>query len=113
MTEREQRHFRQHGGHFVVFFLYAGNKSRTRTAFTKHPEDRTAAVKALAEKAGCRFEALYYSFGESDGIIIVEAPDEGTVTVAAGQSSILSGRERSASAPAEENRSSCCSYMRP
>ena len=28
------------------------------TAFTKHPEDRTAGVQALAHKLGCRFEAL-------------------------------------------------------
>ena len=34
------------------------------TAFTKHPEDRTKAVQALAQKLGCRFEALYYSLGE-------------------------------------------------
>jgi hypothetical protein len=27
------------------------------TAFTKHPEDRTAAVQALAQKLGCRCEA--------------------------------------------------------
>jgi uncharacterized protein with GYD domain len=50
------------------------------TAFTKNPEDRTRAVQALAQKVGCRFEALYYSFGEYDGFVIVEAPDETTVT---------------------------------
>jgi uncharacterized protein with GYD domain len=50
------------------------------TQFTKNPEDRTAAVKGLAEKIGCRVEALYYSFGEYDGFLIVEAPDEATVT---------------------------------
>jgi GYD domain len=37
------------------------------TAFTKHPEDRTKAVQALAQKLGCKFEALYYSLGEYDG----------------------------------------------
>jgi uncharacterized protein with GYD domain len=50
------------------------------TAFTKHPEDRTKAVQALAQKLGCRFEALYYSLGEYDGFVILEAPDETTVT---------------------------------
>jgi len=50
------------------------------TLFTRNPEDRTAAVKGLAEKIGCRVEALYYSFGEYDGFLIVEAPDEATVT---------------------------------
>src|SRR5262249_39398076 len=49
-------------------------------ALTKHPEDRTAAVEALAEKVGCQFEALYYSFGEYDGFVIVDAPNETTVS---------------------------------
>jgi uncharacterized protein with GYD domain len=50
------------------------------TAFTKHPEDRTKAVQTLAQKLGCRIDALYYSFGEYDGLLIMEAPDETTVT---------------------------------
>jgi uncharacterized protein with GYD domain len=54
--------------------------SEAWTAFTKHPEDRTSVVQALAQKLGCRFEALYYSLGEYDGFVILEAPDEATVT---------------------------------
>ena len=50
------------------------------TTFTKNPENRTAAVQSLAQKLGCRVENLYYSFGEYDGFIILEAPDESTVT---------------------------------
>jgi uncharacterized protein with GYD domain len=50
------------------------------TAFSKHPEDRTKAVQGLAQKLGCRVEALYYSLGEYDGFVIIEAPDETTVT---------------------------------
>ena len=50
------------------------------TAFTQHPEDRTAVVQGLAEKLGCRLEALYYAFGEYDGFAIFEAPDEASVT---------------------------------
>jgi len=50
------------------------------TAFTKKPEDRTAAVRSLAQKIGCKFEGLYYSFGEYDGFVLLEAPDEATVT---------------------------------
>ena len=37
-------------------------------------------MQALAQKLGCRVEALYYSFGEYDGCVILEAPDETTVT---------------------------------
>ena len=50
------------------------------TAFTKNPENRTAAVQGLAQKLGCRMEALYYSFGEYDGFIVLDAPDESAVT---------------------------------
>jgi uncharacterized protein with GYD domain len=62
---------------YMAQFAYT---SEAWTAFTKHPEDRTSAVEALAEELGCRFEALYYSFGEYDGFVILDAPDETTVT---------------------------------
>lgn len=50
------------------------------TAFTKNPENRAAAVQGLAQKLGCRVESLYYSFGDYDGFVILEAADEATVT---------------------------------
>jgi uncharacterized protein with GYD domain len=62
---------------YAVQFAYTTDAWK---AFTKHPEDRTAGVKALADKMGCSVEALYYSFGEYDGMVVVEAPDETTVT---------------------------------
>ena len=49
-------------------------------ALTRKPENRTAAVQALATKFGCRVEGIYYSFGEFDGFVILDAPDEGAVT---------------------------------
>jgi uncharacterized protein with GYD domain len=61
----------------MVQFAYT---SDAWAAFTKHPEDRTAAVETLAEKLGCQFEALYYSFGEYDGFVIVDAPNETTIS---------------------------------
>lgn len=64
---------------YMVQFAYT---SEAWTALTKHPEDRTAGLKALMEKLGCRLEALYMSFGEYDGVVIVEAPDETTMTAA-------------------------------
>lgn len=62
---------------YMVQFAYT---SEAWTAFTKQPENRTTAVQALAQKAGCRLEALYYAFGDYDGFIMLEAPDETTVT---------------------------------
>lgn len=63
--------------------LYMAQFAYTRETWaqlTKNPDDRTSVVKGLAEKLGCRFEGLYYSFGEYDGFVLLEAPDEGTVT---------------------------------
>ena len=62
---------------YMAQFAYT---SEAWTAFTKNPENRTSAVQALAQKAGCRMEALYYSLGEYDGFVILEAPDETAVT---------------------------------
>ncbi|MFC2084192.1 GYD domain-containing protein [Bacteroidota bacterium] len=41
----------------------------------KNPEDRSVAVKQLIEQAGGRMLSFYYSYGEYDGIILAETPD--------------------------------------
>jgi uncharacterized protein with GYD domain len=46
----------------------------------KNPENREEASKALVEKLGGRFIAMYYCFGEYDGFTIYEAPDEVSAT---------------------------------
>ena len=45
---------------------------------TRSPEDRSQAVGRLMESLGGRLISFYNSFGEYDGVIIFEAPDEGT-----------------------------------
>jgi uncharacterized protein with GYD domain len=55
-------------------------------ALARNPEDRAEAVRALAERMGGRMLSFHYSFGEYDGVIIYEAPDESsaaTVVLAA------------------------------
>jgi len=64
----------------TLYMLQFAYTAEAWTAFTKNPEDRTAAVKALGEKLGVRIEAFYYGFGEYDGFLVLEAPDETTVT---------------------------------
>jgi uncharacterized protein with GYD domain len=64
----------------ALYMLQFAYTSEAWTAFTKNPEDRTAAVQELAQKLGCRIEAFYYSFGEYDGFLVIEAPDEGAIT---------------------------------
>jgi uncharacterized protein with GYD domain len=44
---------------------------------SRRPDEGPA---GLAQKLGCRFEGLYYSLGEYDGFVLVDAPDETTIT---------------------------------
>lgn len=45
-------------------------------ALARNPEDRREAVGRLAEAVGGRLVSMYYSFGDYDGFLIMEAPDE-------------------------------------
>ena len=47
-------------------------------ALIRNPEDRTAAVEAVAKSFGGRLVALYYHSGKFDGTVIIEAPDDTT-----------------------------------
>jgi len=49
-------------------------------ALVKKPHNRTAAIKGLAKKLGGRVLHFSYAFGDYDGIVIMEAPDETTAT---------------------------------
>ena len=44
-------------------------------ALARNPEDRSLPVKALVEKMGGRLIGMYYTFGEYDGFVISELPD--------------------------------------
>ena len=43
-----------------------------------NPEDRSVAVRELLETHGGRLISWYLSFGEYDGLLIYEAPDNNT-----------------------------------
>ena len=47
-------------------------------ALAKNPQDRAEAFGALAQKMGGRLLTLYYCFGEYDGVVTFEAPDDTT-----------------------------------
>jgi len=61
---------------YMTQFSYT---SEAWAALAQNPEDRSAAVSALAETMGGRLISFYYSFGEYDGVAIYEAPDESAV----------------------------------
>ena len=44
--------------------------------FVKNPEDRSGILKAMVEKLGGRLICLYYCYGDYDGVVIAEYPDE-------------------------------------
>jgi len=50
-------------------------KSETVGKLMNNPEDRSIAVKQLIEKLGGKLLAFYYSYGDYDGLIIAEMPD--------------------------------------
>ncbi len=42
----------------------------------KNPQDRSVPVKAMTEKLGGRLIGFYYCFGEYDGVVLSEVPDD-------------------------------------
>jgi len=60
---------------YMTQFAYT---SQAWAALAKHPEDRSEVFGALAAKMGAKMHSLHYSFGEYDGVIMLEAPDEAT-----------------------------------
>jgi uncharacterized protein with GYD domain len=52
----------------------------TWKAFAKNPEDRSSVFRELVERLGGQLLSFYYCFGEYDGVVIFEAPDEATAT---------------------------------
>ena len=68
---------------YMVEFAYTPDAWAT---LAKHPEDRADAFGDLVRRAGGRLESFYYTFGDYDGVVIIEVPDENAaygVTVAA------------------------------
>jgi uncharacterized protein with GYD domain len=50
------------------------------SALAKNPADRRAGINAAAEKVGGKLVGLYYTFGDYDGIVLFEAPDDAAAT---------------------------------
>ena len=59
----------------MIQFAY---KSDTVGNLVKNPEDRSVAVRNLVEKLGGKLLAFYYTYGDYDGFLIVDMPDNTT-----------------------------------
>jgi uncharacterized protein with GYD domain len=60
---------------YMTQFAYT---SEAWATLTDNPEDRSAAVRELLENQGGRLIGWYLSFGEYDGVLLYEAPDDAT-----------------------------------
>ena len=71
----------------MIQFAY---KSDTVGNLVTNPEDRSVAVRNLVEKLGGKLLAFYYTYGDYDGFLIVDMPDN-TSTLATVMAAFSSG----------------------
>ena len=63
----------------LIQFSY---NSETAGKLIRNPEDRSVALKNLFEKLGGKLLGFYYCFGEYDGVVIVDMPDDSSLLTA-------------------------------
>ena len=64
---------------YMTHFSYTAEAAK---ALAQNPEDRSIPLKALAESLGGKLIGFWYMFGEYDGVVIYEAPDNVTAATA-------------------------------
>ena len=62
--------------HYLLRWQFTSNSAKSMVS---SPVDRTIPAKALIEGFGGKLEAYYFSFGEFDGVGLVEFPDNTSV----------------------------------
>ncbi|MFI5268217.1 MAG: GYD domain-containing protein [Chloroflexota bacterium] len=65
--------------HYMTQFSYTADAWK---ALAQNPTNRLDVFAAMAAKLGVKVVAAYYAFGEYDGVIISEAPDDKTAAAA-------------------------------
>lgn len=74
------------------YLFLGGYTSEAWAKMIDNPGTREAAVKKLAESLGAKLDQFFWSFGEDDFVVIVDAPDDlaaGAFAVGAGSSGSL------------------------
>jgi uncharacterized protein with GYD domain len=72
---------------YMVQFAYTAEAWAT---LAKNPQDRSVPVRALMEKLGGKLVSLYYCFGEYDGVLLAELPDD-TAAIATSLAAVSPG----------------------
>ena len=62
---------------YMVQFAYTAEALGT---IARNPQDRSVPSRELIEKLGGRMIGFYFCFGEYDGVVIYEAPDDTTAS---------------------------------
>ena len=57
------------------YLIQASYTTQGVSGLVKSPEDRSVVLRQLVESTGGRIESMYYAFGESDVVVILELPD--------------------------------------
>ncbi|HLF68160.1 MAG TPA: GYD domain-containing protein [Gaiellaceae bacterium] len=70
-----------------LYLIEFGYTPEAWAGLVKSPENREEIVRAILEDAGGKLHSLWYTFGESDGFALMEAPDN---TIVAGLSIAIS-----------------------
>lgn len=67
--------------HFLIQFSYASNS--VRAMIGKPDVDRPAQASAMVASLGGKLLGYWFAFGTSDGVVLLEAPDNSIVTAVA------------------------------
>jgi uncharacterized protein with GYD domain len=73
-----------------LFITYASYSQSAVKGIVDKPSDRSAVIKALCEKAGAKYVAMYFTTGSHDVVLVTEAAD-GSDAVAAGMAVAATG----------------------
>jgi uncharacterized protein with GYD domain len=67
-------------GLYMIQFAYTAD---AWASYIKNPQDRRPALDARAQQLGGKLVSYHYCFGEYDGVLTVEAPDDTTAAAIA------------------------------
>lgn len=59
-----------------MYLIKFSHTPETWARLLANPEDRRAALGAVVEAAGGKLHGLWYAFGDADGFVLMEAPDD-------------------------------------
>ena len=60
----------------AFYMIQAAYTAEAWATMAKNPQDRSVAVRELAQKLGGRLISVYFCFGEYDVVVLTEMPDD-------------------------------------